>query len=241
MDKPRMRWWGWGEDGHDGPIKPGAKVILSKHCGWPAGVDRPHVDLDDVELPESVLPSAVRVRFAEAVGEAFVRDDHATRVSHAAGRSLPDLIRLRRGELVTAPDAVLYPATNAEVDALLALCAEESVAVVPFGGGTSVVGGIDAVHGEFSAVVSISLARLDRIIDIDEESLTATVQAGVFGPDLEEALQTRGFTLAHYPQSFEFSTVGGWVATRSAGQQSTRYGRIDENVCGLRCSTPNGP
>ena len=243
MDRtvPRMRWWGWGEDGHDGPVKPGAKVMLSKHCGWPAGVDRPHAALEDVSLPEPRLSPDVRARFVKTVGEDFVRDDHAVRVSHAAGRSLPDLIRLRSGRLTTAPDAVLYPASNAEVDALLAVCTEESVAVVPFGGGTSVVGGIDALRGEFSAVASISMARLDRIVDIDEESLTATVQAGVFGPDLEEALQARGFTLAHYPQSFEFSTVGGWVATRSAGQQSTGYGRIDENVFGLRCSTPNGP
>ena len=163
--------------------------MLSKHCGWPAGVDRPHAALEDVSLPEPRLSPDVRARFVKTVGEDFVRDDHAVRVSHAAGRSLPDLIRLRSGRLTTAPDAVLYPASNAEVDALLAVCTEESVAVVPFGGGTSVVGGIDALRGEFSAVVSISMARLDRIVDIDEESLTATVQAGVFGPDLEEALQ----------------------------------------------------
>ena len=187
--QPRMRWWGWGEDGHDGPVKPGAKVILSKHCSWPAGVDRPHVALEAVSLPESRLTDEMRARLAETVGEDFVRDDHATRVSHAAGRSLPDLIRLRTGRLSSAPDAVVYPAAGAEVDALLAVCAEESVAVVPVGGGTSVVGGIDAVRDGFSAVVSISMARLDRILDIDEESLTATVQAGVFGPDLEERLQ----------------------------------------------------
>ncbi|UVI36239.1 FAD-binding oxidoreductase [Brevibacterium spongiae] len=239
--RPRMRWWGWGEDGNDGPVKPGAKVILSKHCGWPAGVDRPHVELEDVALPESTLTDQVRTRLGEIVSEEFVRDDRATRISHAAGRSLPDLIRLRAGQLTSAPDAVVYPASTAEVDALLAVCAEQSVAVVPFGGGTSVVGGVDAVRGEFSAVVSISLTRLDQVVDIDEESLTATVQAGVFGPDLEETLQARGFTLAHYPQSFEFSTVGGWVATRSAGQQSTGYGRIDENVHGLRVATPAGP
>ncbi|WP_152346068.1 FAD-binding oxidoreductase [Brevibacterium sp. CFH 10365] len=239
--RPRMRWWGWGEDGNDGPVKPGAKKILSKHCGWPTGVDHPPVALEDVALPESTLTDEVRVRLAETVGEDFVRDDRAVRVSHAAGRSLPDLIRLRSGALTYAPDAVVYPASDAEVDALLAVCSEESVAVVPFGGGTSVVGGITAARAQFSACVSISLARLDKIVDVDAESLTATVQAGVFGPDLEEALQARGFTLAHYPQSFEFSTVGGWVATRSAGQQSTGYGRIDENVYGLRCSTPNGP
>ncbi|WP_209324545.1 FAD-binding oxidoreductase [Brevibacterium renqingii] len=239
--QPRMRWWGWGEDGHDGPVKPGARKLLSKVCGWPRGVDRRPVRLEDIRLPEPELPDEVHARFVEVVGEDFVRDDHAIRVRHAAGRSLPDLIRLRTGELPFAPDAVIWPGSAAEVDALLAVCQQEHIAVVPFGGGTSVVGGLDAFRPGLAGSVCLSLSRLDEILDIDEESLTATVQAGVFGPDLEERLQAGGLTLGHYPQSFEFSTVGGWVATRSAGQQSTGYGRTDENVLGLRCSTPNGP
>ena len=239
--QPRMRWWGWGEDGNDGPVKPGAKKMLTKTCGWPKGVNRPPVDLDAVSLPEAVLPESSRARFEQLLGAEFVRGDHATRVSHAAGRSVPDLIRLRSGEVPFAPDVVLYPSSNAEVDELLAICQQDRIAVVPFGGGTSVVAGLDAFRRDFSSCVCISLARFDEILDLDEESLTVTAQAGVFGPDLEKKLQAKGFTLGHLPQSFEFSTVGGWVATRSAGQQSTGYGRIDENVFGLRCSTPSGP
>lgn len=239
--QPRMRWWGWGEDGHDGPVAPGARKLLSKVCGWPRGVNRPPVRLEDVHLPEPELPAAARARLVAVVGEEFVRDDHASRVHHGAGRSLPDLLRLRAGYLPTAPDAVICPASPAEVDALLTICHQEAIAVVAFGGGTSVVGGITAVRADLAGCVSISLARLNDIVTIDEESLTATVRAGVFGPELEEGLQARGFTLGHYPQSFEFSTVAGWVATRSAGQQSTGCGRIDENVLGLRCSTPSGP
>ena len=239
--QPRMRWWGWGEDGHDGPVKPGAKEMLTETCGWPSGVNRPPVQLNEVQLPEVDLPEDSRARFEELLGAEFVRDDHATRVSHAAGRSLPDLLRLRSGEVPFAPDVVLYPASEAEVDELLVICQEERIAVVPFGGGTSVVAGVDAFRPGFRSCVCISLIRLDQILDIDEDSLTVTAQAGVFGPDLEKQLQAKGFTLGHYPQSFEFSTVGGWVATRSAGQQSTGYGRIDENVFGLRCSTPSGP
>ncbi|AKU18954.1 alkyldihydroxyacetonephosphate synthase [Luteipulveratus mongoliensis] len=235
-----MRWWGWGEDGHDGPVKPGARAMLTDVCGWPEGVDNPPVALEDVHLPEADLPDAARARFVELLGEEYVRGDHTTRVSHAAGRSYPDLLRLRSGDVPYAPDVVLYPATSEDVDQLLAICHEERIAVVPFGGGTSVVGGIDALRPGFRSCACISLARLDQIVSIDEESLTATVQAGVFGPDLEKRLQAKGFTLGHFPQSFEFSTVGGWVATRSAGQQSTGYGRIDENVFGLRCSTPAG-
>lgn len=238
--QPRMRWWGWGEDGHDGPVKPGAQAILTEVCGWPDGVDNPPVGLEDVRLPGAELPAAVRGRFESVVGVDQVRDDKATRVSHAAGRSYPDLVRLRSGDVPYAPDAVLYPASSEDVDELLAICHEERIAVVPFGGGTSVVGGVDAFRPGFDNCVCISLARLDRILSIDEESLTATIEAGVFGPDLENELQAKGFTLGHFPQSFEFSTVGGWVATRSAGQQSTGYGRIDENVFGLRCSTPTG-
>ncbi|WP_446664485.1 FAD-binding oxidoreductase [Flexivirga sp. B27] len=242
MDKtqPRMRWWGWGEDGNHGPVKPGARAILAEVCGWPDGVDNPPGALADVHLPSAELPASVRGRFAAVIGADHVRDDHATLVSHAAGRSYPDLVRLRSGDVPFAPDAVLYPAASDDVDRLLAICHEEHIAVVPFGGGTSVVGGIDAFRPGFEHCVCISLARLDRIVEVDEESLTATVQAGVFGPDLENDLQAKGFTLGHFPQSFEFSTVGGWVATRSAGQQSTGYGRIDENVFGLRCSTPTG-
>lgn len=238
--RPRMRWWGWGEDGNDGPVKPGARAMLTEACGWPDGVDNPPVELDAVQLPTSTLPDAAREKLAAVVAADHIREDRATRVSHAAGRSYPDLLRLRGGDLPYAPDAVLYPASSQDVDRLLAICHEERIAVVPFGGGTSVVGGVDAFRGGFESCVCISLARLDRIVSIDEESLTATVEAGVFGPDLENDLQEKGFTLGHFPQSFEFSTVGGWVATRSAGQQSTGYGRIDENVFGLRCSTPTG-
>ncbi len=239
--QPRMRWWGWGEDGNDDPVKPGAKKMLTATCGWPKGVNHTPIDLDAVQLPEPDLPGRARAQFIELLGADYVREDHATRVSHAAGRSLPDLLRLRRGTMPFAPDAVLYPESETEVDELLAICQAERIAVVPFGGGTSVVGGIAAFRPNFRSCVCINLARLDEVLDIDEESLTVTAQAGVFGPDLEEKLQSVGFTLGHFPQSFEFSTVGGWVATRSAGQQSSGYGRIDDNVFGLRASTPSGP
>lgn len=238
--RPRMRWWGWGEDGHDGPVKPGPRAMLTDICGWPDDADNPPGRLEDVRLPPSALPVAARARLVAVVGEEYVRDDQATRVSHAVGRSYPDLVRLRAGALPYAPDAVLCPASPDEVEALLEVAHQERIAVVPFGGGTSVVGGIDALRPGFDSCVCVSLARLDEVVAIDEDALTARVQAGVFGPDLEARLQREGLTLGHYPQSFEFSTVGGWAATRSAGQQSTGYGRIDENVVGLRCATPTG-
>jgi alkyldihydroxyacetonephosphate synthase len=135
---------------------------------------------------------------------------------------------------------VVVPGSTEQVQALLAACAEARVAVVPFGGGTSVVGGVDPVADGFPAVISLDLHRLDRLLAVDRTSLTATFEGGLFGPEAERLLAAEGLTLGHFPQSFEFSTVGGWVATRSAGQASTGHGRIDELVEGLRLVAPTG-
>jgi alkyldihydroxyacetonephosphate synthase len=237
---PRMRWWGWGEDGHDAPLSPGAQALLAERIGpLPEGHRHP-VALEEVRLPEPALPAAARERLVDVVGAEHVRDDRLARVSHAAGRGYHDLVRLRAGDASGAPDAVVYPGDAEEVAAVLRACAQDGVAVVPFGGGTSVVGGVEPLRGRFPAVVALDLARLDRLLAVDPVSLTATVQPGVTGPALEELLAEHALTLGHFPQSFEFSTVGGWVATRSAGQASTGYGRIDALVVALRVATPRG-
>jgi len=235
-----MRWWGWGEDGHDAPLSQGALAMLGERIGPLAGVRRDPVALADVLLPDPALPAAARERLVSAVGAEHVRGDRLARVTHAAGRGYHDLVRLRAGALDAAPDAVVYPADADEVAAVLRACAEADVAVVPFGGGTSVVGGVEPLRGAREAVVALDLARLDRLLAVDPISLTATVQAGVTGPALEAALGEHGMTLGHFPQSFEYATVGGWVATRSAGQASTGYGRIDALVVALRVVAPSG-
>ncbi|MBA3263169.1 MAG: FAD-binding oxidoreductase [Thermoleophilaceae bacterium] len=235
-----MRWWGWGADGHDVALPEQALAMLRSELGLdPSASTRP-VALEEVRLGASRLDRSVRERLARVVGEGHVRDDRAVRVGHAAGRSYPDLVRLRSGNLAGAPDAVVEPGSADEVRTLLAACADARVAVVPFGGGTSVVGGVDPVADGFPAVVSLDLARLDRVMAVDRTSLTATLEAGLFGPEAERRLAAEGVTLGHFPQSFEYSTVGGWVATRSAGQASTGYGRIDELVEGLRLVAPAG-
>jgi alkyldihydroxyacetonephosphate synthase len=236
---PRMRWWGWGEDGHDEPLSAGAQALLAGELGTLPSHAHP-VALEDVRLPESQLPADARERLVAAIGAEHLCDDRLTRVTHAAGRGYHDLVRLRAGDGSGAPDAVAYPGTPDEVAALLAACAQEQVAVVPFGGGTSVVGGVEPLRGRFASVLAVDLARLDRLVAVDPVSLTATVQGGMTGPALEEALAEHALTLGHFPQSFEFSTVGGWVATRSSGQASTGYGRIDALVLGLRVATPVG-
>jgi alkyldihydroxyacetonephosphate synthase len=236
-----VRWWGWGEDGHVVAMPEAAAALLREEIGAdPSAPPRRHVALEEVRLPAPRLPDVARQRLAAAVGAERVRDDREARVAHAAGRSYPDLVRLRAGDGGSAPDAVVTPESVEQLRAVLAACADGRVAAVPFGGGTSVVGGVEPVSDGFAGAVSIDLRGLDRVVSIDRTSLTATLEAGLNGPRIEGALGAEGLTLGHFPQSFEYSTVGGWVATRSAGVASTGFGRIDELVEGLRFVAPAG-
>ncbi len=235
-----MRWWGWGEDEHAIELPPAAQALLGEELGATLDERRGRVELDAIALPEPGLPKGARSAIAAAVGEGGVRDDRVARVEHALGKSYPDLVRIRSGDGSSAPDAVVAPESVDAVPTVLRACADAGVAVVPFGGGTSVVGGVEPLRERHSAAISLDLSRLDRLVAIDPVSLTVTLEPGIFGPELERRLEEQGFTLGHFPQSFEFSTVGGWVATRSAGQASTGYGRIDELVEAVRCETPVG-
>jgi alkyldihydroxyacetonephosphate synthase len=173
------------------------------------------------------------------VGAAGVLTAHEQRVRRAAGSGYPDLIRLRTGTLANGPDGVVMPGSPEEVAAVLEVCAAEGVAVVPFGGGTSVVGGVEPLRGEHGRVVSLDLGAL-REVSVDRRSLTATLGAGLRGPEAEAALARQGLTLGHFPQSFEYATVGGFAATRSAGQASSGYGRFDALVSSVRLLAPAG-
>ena len=231
-----MRWWGWGEDSGAISLPEPALAMLRQELELDGSHTGTRVELGEVRMPAPALSAIVHGDLA-AVG---VSDDHATRVAHAVGRSYPDLVRIRSGDGSGAPDAVVTPASAGQVPEILTACARAGVAVIPFGGGTSVVGGVEALRGPHGAAVSLDLTGLGTLLDVDPVSLTATVEAGVFGPALEVLLGQHGMTLGHFPQSFEYSTVGGWVATRSAGQASTGYGRIDEVVESVRCETPSG-
>ena len=179
----------------------------------------------------------------DVVGDDFVHTDRLWRVEHAGGKSYPDLWRLRRGDGSEAPDAVVEPGDAGEVQQLLEVCSAHRIAVVPFGGGTSVVGGVGAAdrgEGGLTGVVAIDLRRMDQLLHVDPVARLATFQPGLRGPDIERVLEPHGLTLGHYPQSHQEATLGGYVATRSAGQASTGYGRIDDNVLGVRLATPRG-
>jgi alkyldihydroxyacetonephosphate synthase len=235
-----MRWWGWGVDGHAVPLPAAAEDLLDDELGADPAVRRPPVPFEQVSLPEGRLPEAARERIAAGLGKEGVRDDREARVAHAVGRSYPDLVRIRSGDASSAPDAVVLPATPGQVAQVLAECVKHRVAVVPFGGGTSVVGGVEPVRDGFAAAISLDMSRLAGAVEVDRTSLTARLDAGLLGPEAERRLREQEVTLGHFPQSFEYSTVGGWVATRSAGQASTGYGRIDELVEAVRCVTPAG-
>jgi alkyldihydroxyacetonephosphate synthase len=236
---PAMKWWGWGEEAERPDLPAQALERLRSVIGGEPRRAEP-VALDEVNLSKPDLPGKVRDGLAAVVGEEWLRDDRESRVAHAAGKGYPDLVRVRSGSIEKAPDAIAYPEDEAQLRAVIELCAEHEIAVVPFGGGTSVVGGVEPVRDGFRALVSLDLARMRAVGELDRRSLTVTLGPGLRGPAAERALAAQGVTLGHFPQSFEYSSVGGWVATRSAGQASTGYGKIEEMVAGLRFVSPAG-
>src|SRR3954453_19897119 len=229
-----MKWWGWGDPERRLELPATAVAAVRDELGLGPDDQAEPVALDQVSLPEQrPVPDAV----GAAAGE--VLDSRDDRIRHAAGRSYPDLVRLRTGRLEHAPDAIVRPVDAAGVAATLDACAAAGVAVVPFGGGTSVVGGGGAVAEGPSGVLSLELARL-RSVELDAESLTARLGPGLSGPEAEAALGALGATLGPFPQSFEEAPIGGFAAPRSAGQASSGYGRFDELVTAIELAAPAG-
>jgi alkyldihydroxyacetonephosphate synthase len=239
----KMKWWGWGAEGVRASLahSPATLDYLRNRLGVERLEAPSALKLESVKLPASRLEAPLREKLSAIVGAENCRCDHRERVLHSLGKSYRDLVRLRQLTLEKATDVVVYPRSEAEVAAVLKLARETRLAVVPYGGGTSVVGGLEAESGEQRLVITLDLAFLNRVLEIDAVSRTAKVEAGIFGPELESRLGERGFMLGHYPQSFEFSTLGGWIATRSSGQNSVSYGGIDKLVESLRIVTPEGP
>ncbi|WP_035841420.1 FAD-binding oxidoreductase [Kitasatospora azatica] len=225
----------WGDPAHRTTLPAAAQETLAAF-----GVrtpEKPPVELDRLPLPEPAVDLAA---LAEAVGAEHVTATPAARLAHTRGWSTPDLLRLRAGDASDAPDAVAYPGSHEEVVALLECCERLGYAVVPYSGGTSVVGGLAPERAGFAGVVALDLKRLDAVLAVDEVSRTATLQAGLRGVEAERLLRERGLTLGHFPQSYEGASIGGYAAARSAGQSSAGYGRFDEMVVGLVLATPRG-
>ncbi|MGK4579073.1 FAD-binding oxidoreductase [Kitasatospora sp. HPMI-4] len=239
LPPPPMKWDAWGDPARAKPLPDDIKGLLAAALGV-SGDGLDEVTVDQISLRPSALTEDDRMSLAGIVGTRWLSTADADRLPRSGGKSTLDLLRRRSREVQNAPDAVVLPGSEDEIAAVLALCAERRIAVVPFGGGTSVVGGVDPERGGFNAVISLDLRRFDRLHTLDEVSGEAVLGAGLTGPQAEELLAARGFELGHYPQSFRYATIGGFAATRSSGQDSAGYGRFDEMVRGLRVVTPAG-
>jgi alkyldihydroxyacetonephosphate synthase len=233
MTERRLKHWGWGYEDQApsrDELQAAAKGIR-EGLGMGGEVEQP-VPLEAVEL------RAGRLKAPDSFGDLFT-DSHYERVAHALGKAYRDVVRGFRGEFPNPPDLVAFPRDESEIETVLSWAEAEGAAVVPFGGGTSVVGGVEARLGD-RPVVSLDLRRLDRVLEVDAESLAARIQAGATGPGLEDQLREHGLTLRHFPQSFEYATLGGWVATRAGGHFATLYTHIDDLVESVRAITPRG-
>ncbi|MFF5790508.1 FAD-binding oxidoreductase [Paeniglutamicibacter sp. NPDC012692] len=239
---PRSVWYGWGDPARARPLAAGALDYLRNTLKLP-GVEpvHPPVDFAAVRVGESQLGDEALAELRDIAGIQHVSTEASERILHSGGKSTPDLMRLRAGDALAAPDAVVFPGSAGEIREILALCVRRGIAVVTFGGGTSVVGGVDPVRAGFAGVITLDMRRMDKLLHIDPVSRTATLEAGMRGPAIETALQAHGFTLGHFPQSHQEATLGGYVATRSAGQASTGYGRPEDLVKSVRLETPVGP
>jgi alkyldihydroxyacetonephosphate synthase len=232
----RLKHWGWGYEDEQPAfedLRAGA-ALARERLGFGATEPERPVPLSELSLPAPRLPAPA------GLAEICFSDTYE-RALHAYGRSYSDIVRAFRGRFDHPPDVVAHPRSEQDLDAVLEWAAAEGAAVIPFGGGTSVVGGVEPiVPDRYNGVVTIDLKRLDRVLEVDQLSQAARIQAGTLGPALEHQLAQHGTTLRHFPQSFEFSTLGGWIATRSGGHFATLYTHIDELVESIRAVTPRG-
>ncbi len=233
LSERRLKHWGWGYE-DQAPARAElerAAAGIRERFGF-GGEIEDAVPLERVEL------RAPRLKAPADLGDLFA-DGKYERASRSLGKAYRDVVRGFRGKLENPPDLVALPRDESEIEAVLSWAEAEGAAVIPFGGGTSVVGGVEGRLGE-RPFVSLDLRRLDRVVDVDTESLGARIQAGATGPRLEEQLRIHGLTLRHFPQSFEYSTLGGWIATRAGGHFATLYTHVDELVESVRAITPRG-
>ncbi len=237
---PEISWWGWGDPSQVPAFAPEHKRLLVDALGVRPRVDGKAPSFREVRLAPPRISAEALSELGAAVGEEHALIDDESRIRHTRGKSTPDLLRLRSGDASGAPDLVLMPTSPAQVLDVLAICTQRRIAVVPFGGGTSVVGGLEPRADDFAGLVALDTQRMSSLLALDEESRIAKLEAGLRGPQAELLLQERGYTIGHHPQSFEYATLGGFAAARSSGQASSGYGRFDQLVLGLELATPVG-
>ena len=241
-DIRHMKWWGWGHEDvtFDDSTKPELWPYLKRELGVDEIRWEKPVAFEDVTLPEQKNNEAFLAAIRAGLGDGQVVDDKKSRLVHAAGKSFRDLWLMRHGQVQFAPDCVVYPDTEEDVALVVRSAHEHGVVLVPFGGGSNIAGCLVPSDRGGRMVVSLDMCRMHRVLEVDRYSLTARIQPGVYGQHLEDQLAEHGVTLGHFPDSFLHSTLGGWVATRSAGMQSDIYGKIEDMVISLRMVTPSG-
>ena len=233
----QQKWWGWGAEGIQFSFadKPKFAPFVMDVIGVDVTKPAPRVaELSSFDIPSTQLSDGLRAALNDAIGEEFVVDDDEYRVIHAFGRGVRDLVRVRRGQFGRLPDAVVYPGSEADVVAIVNAAVAHDAVVIPYGGGSNIVGALEAVPTETRQVLSIDMGRMNKVLEIDDASSLARIEAGVLGPDMEIQLNAKGWTMGHFPDSFVWSTLGGWIATRSTGMQSDKYGDIADITRGLR-------
>jgi alkyldihydroxyacetonephosphate synthase len=240
-DVKHMKWWGWGVEGvgfhHED--KPAFRPFVLNAIDLDVNTTPTSpVSLDDLPIPTPMINAQLLAELTEVVGTENVVQDDLDRIVHTYGKALRDLLRIRAGDIPRVPDVVIYPGNEAEVQLIVDRAVAADAVIIPYGGGSNISGSLHAPEDETRPVISLDLGRMNQVIDIDQESGLARIQAGAQGPDLEEQLGAKGWVLGHYPDSFTHSTLGGWVATRSSGMQSDKYGDISDIARGMRVVMP---
>ena len=237
-----MKWWGWGYEDvtFDDTGKPELWPYLKRELGIDEIRWNKPINFDDVSLPKPKINETFFALIKTKLDKDQIKEDKKTRLIHAAGKSFRDLWLMRQGDIKFAPDCVIFPNNEEDVVSIMNAAKEHEVVLIPFGGGSNIAGCIEPKDRSNRMVVSLDMCRMHKVIDVDKYSLIARIQPGVYGQHLEEQLEEHGVTLGHFPDSFLHSTLGGWVATRSAGMQSDIYGKIEDMVISLRMVTPSG-
>jgi alkyldihydroxyacetonephosphate synthase len=243
-DVQHMKWWGWGLEGvafhHED--KPGfapfilEQLALDLHTTEPTGMP----SFDKVTVAKSLISAAFTKTLTDIVGADFVTTDKMERVVHAYGKSLRDLVRIRANQIERTPDVIVYPGDEAEVQKIVDAAVKADAVLIPFGGGSNIGGSLEPLRTEKRVVISLDMGRMNKVLEVDSDAGLALIQAGALGPDLEDQLAAKGWTIGHFPDSFTHSTLGGWIATRSSGMQSDKYGDIADITRGLHLVRPGG-
>jgi alkyldihydroxyacetonephosphate synthase len=240
-DVKHMKWWGWGVEGvsfhHEN--KPAFRPFVINAIDLDVNTaPAAPISLDDLAIPAPLIGDQLLAELIDAVGAENALQDDLDRIVHTYGKSARDLLRVRAGDIPRVPDVVVYPGNEAEVRLIVDRAVAADAVIIPYGGGSNISGSLHAPEDETRPVIALDLGRLNQVIDIDEDSGLARIQAGAQGPDLEEQLALKGWTVGHFPDSFTHSTLGGWVATRSSGMQSDKYGDISDIARGMRVVMP---